>query len=197
MWAVGSPDGGAFDESGAPVSDPIVLSTLEAERIARDAGSASGFAATTLRFGSFYSADSWHTRILAESLLRGRPVLVGRSEPVWSFIHVDDAASAIVAASEAAKPGVWHVVDDKPAKLREYLGVLAERIHARPPRRAPHWLARLVAGRYAADLLSLSFVTSNARFSSSFEWRPAYPTYVEGLQQIVAEWRIEGFPRTD
>jgi 2-alkyl-3-oxoalkanoate reductase len=194
VWAVRAPDGGAFDETGLPAMGPILLSTLDAERIAREAGEESGFISTTLRFGSFYSADSWHTRFLAESLARGRPVLVGRGDPIWSFIHVDDAANAVVAASEAPQPGVWHVVDNRPAPLRDFLTELAKGIHADPPTRAPRWLARLAAGRYAADLLSSSFVTSNARFSRDFGWRPSLPTYVEGLAQVVREWRTEEFP---
>jgi 2-alkyl-3-oxoalkanoate reductase len=194
VWAVRAPDGGAFDETGLPAEGPILLSTLDAEQIAREAGEESGFVSTTLRFGSFYSADSWHTQLLAKSLARRRPVLIGRGDPTWSFIHVDDAAAAFVVAIEAPKAGVWHVIDDRPAPLRDFLTALAKGIHADPPKRAPRWLARLVAGRYAVDLLSSSFVTSNARFSRDFGWRPSLPTYVEGLSQVVREWQSEDFP---
>src|SRR5213083_3013260 len=94
------------------------VGTLDGERIAREAGSSQGFPTLALRCGGFYSADGWHTRILADSIAKGRPVLVGRQSPLWSLIHTDDAASAFVTAAEAPKPGVWHVVDDSPGDPR-------------------------------------------------------------------------------
>src|SRR5207249_4643445 len=76
VWAVRGLEGALFDEDAPPAGDPILASALEGERIARDAGAKHGFRAAILRCGGFYSADGWHTRILAESLFRGRPVLV-------------------------------------------------------------------------------------------------------------------------
>lgn len=195
VWAVRGPIGVMFDEDAHPVNDPILASSLDGERIAREAGVAHGFRAAILRCGGFYSSDGWHTRILGESLVRGRPVLVDRGASVWSWIHAEDAAGAFLAASEWPKSGVWHIVDDRPVSLSEYLGALARRLGTRPPRHLPRSLARLVLGRYTAGLLASSFATSNARFRSDFRWQPAYPTFAEGLDEVVAAWQCEGFPR--
>ena len=194
VWAVGTLDGRPFDEDASPAKDPILASALDGERIAREAGSSQGFPTLALRCGGFYSADGWHTRILADSIAKGRPVLVGRQSPLWSLIHTDDAASAFVTAAEAPKPGVWHVVDDRPVTLVEFLGEMAKRLGARPPRRMPRWLARMFLGRYGTRLLTSSFSTSNARFRRDFGWRPSFPTYAEGLNEVVKSWRAEGFP---
>ena len=194
VWAVGTLDGKPFDEDAPPAGDPILASALDGERIAREAGSAHGFDALALRCGGFYSADSWHTRILAESIARGRPVLIGQQSPVWSLIHTDDAASAFVTAVEAPKTGVWHIVDDRPAPLADFLGEMARRLGARPPRRMPRWLARMFLGRYGTRILTSSFSTSNARFRRDFPWRPSFSTYVEGMEQVATAWRSEGFP---
>ena len=194
VWDVGTLDGTPFDEDAPPAGDPVLASALDGERIAREAGSSHGFDTLVLRCGGFYSADGWHTRLLAESIAKGRPVLIGRQSPVWSLIHTDDAASAFVAAAEAPKTGVWHVVDDRPAPLVEFLGEMAERLGAHPPRRMPRWLARMFLGRYGTRFLTSSFSTSNARFRRDFGWRPSYPTYLEGLEELVAAWRSEGFP---
>ena len=194
VWAVGTLDGRPFDEDAPPAGDPVLASALDGERIAREAGSAHGFDTLVLRCGGFYSADGWHTRILAESIARGRPVLIGRQSPVWSLIHTDDAASAFVTAVEAPKTGVWHIVDDRPVPLADYLGEMARRLGARPPRRMPRWLARMFLGRYGTRILSSSFSTSNARFRRDFTWRPSFPTYVEGMEQVATAWRSEGFP---
>ena len=53
---------------------------------------------------------------------------------------------ATVAALERGAPGIYNVVDDEPAPLSEWLPVYAEALGAKPPRRVPVWLARLVAG---------------------------------------------------
>src|SRR5436190_5800294 len=128
VWAVRGPNGATFDEDAPPVSDPILTSSLDGERIAREAAAAYGFRVAILRCGGFYSSDGWHTRVFGESLVRGRPVLVDGGAAVWSWIHADDAASAFVAASEWPKSGVWHVVDDRPVSLSEYVTALATRL---------------------------------------------------------------------
>jgi nucleoside-diphosphate-sugar epimerase len=114
---------------------------------------------------------------------------------VWSLIHTDDAASAFVAAAEVPRTGVWHIVDDRPAPLAEFLGEMAKRLGARPPRRMPRWLARMFLGRYGTRILGSSFSTSNMRFRRDFMWRPSFPTYVEGMEQVATAWQSEGFPR--
>jgi nucleoside-diphosphate-sugar epimerase len=194
VWAVRGLDGRMSDEDAPPVSDPILASSLDGERIAREAGAKHGLRAVVLRCGGFYSADGWHTRILADSLARGRPVLVDRGAAVWSWLHAEDAASAFVAAAEWPKPGVWHVVDDRPASLNEFLGALARKLGTHSPRRVSRSLARLFLGRYTAELLVSSFPTSNARFRSDFRWSPSFPTFERGLDEVVSAWRSEGFP---
>ena len=87
-------------------------------------------------------------------------------------------------------------MDDLPVALGDYLSGMAKRIGASPPRSAPRALARLALGRYLTDVLTGSFVTTNARFRRDFAWTPRHPTYREGLDQIVAAWKAEGFPPT-
>ena len=69
---------------------------------------------------------------------------------MFSFVHVDDAASATVAACGRGEPGIYNVVDDEPAPLREWLPVYAEALGAKRPFRVPRWLARIMAGPFAA-----------------------------------------------
>jgi len=95
VWAVGTLDGRPFDEDAPPAGDPILASALDGERIAREAGSARGFETLALRCGGFYSADGWHTRILAESMARGRPVLIGRHQSGRSFTRTTRRARSL------------------------------------------------------------------------------------------------------
>jgi 2-alkyl-3-oxoalkanoate reductase len=73
-------------------------------------------------------------------------MVVGDGGGVFSYIHIEDAAAATAAAVDHGRAGVYNVVDDDPAPLRVWLPVLASALHAKPPRRIPRWLGRLVAG---------------------------------------------------
>jgi hypothetical protein len=82
----------------------------------------------------------------AQDVRRRRFPVVGSGSGVFSFIHVDDAARATVAAVERGAPGVYNIVDDEPGPMREWLPAYARALGAKPPRRVPRWLARLIAG---------------------------------------------------
>lgn len=77
--------------------------------------------------------------------------VVGKGTGVFSFVHVDTAADATVAAAECGAPGVYNLADDEPAAMSDWVPLFAQAAGAKPPRRVPAWLARLVAGRQAAD----------------------------------------------
>jgi len=194
VWVAGSPDGTPFDEDAPPRADPALRPTLEGERIARETGDRSGIAVAILRCGLFYGPDAAHTRAIGERLVRGRMPTVQGGRAVWSLVHVDDAADAFVAAAEAARNGLWHVVDDRPVSQAAMFRGLAERLGAPPPRNVPGWLFRLLAGRFTAGALTTSFPTSNRRLRGDFPWSPRFPTCEEGLDQVVEAWRSEGFP---
>jgi nucleoside-diphosphate-sugar epimerase len=119
--------------------------------------------------------------------------VVGRGDARWSLIHVEDATGAFLAVAESGQSGLWHVVDDEPVRVGELLTSFAARVGAPPPRRVPHWLARLVAGETAARFMTTSIVTSNRRLRQSTGWAPCFPTYREGIEQIVAAWRSKSF----
>ena len=65
---------------------------------------------------------------------------------MWSFIHVDDAAQATVAAIQGSATGAFNVVDDDPAPVAEWLPALASALETPRPLRVPTFLARLIAG---------------------------------------------------
>ncbi len=86
-------------------------------------------------------------------------------------------------------------MDDQAVTVSDFLTGFAERLGASPPRRIPVWLARLVTGQDAVNFFGSSTRTSNARFRREVGWTPRFPSFKEGLDQIVATWRFEGFPR--
>ena len=91
--------------------------------------------------------------------------------------------AATVAALERGAPGVYNVVDDEPAPLREWLPAYAEALGAKPPRRVPAWLARLVAGRPSAGSALELRGAANAKAKRELGWEPALPELAAGLRR--------------
>jgi 2-alkyl-3-oxoalkanoate reductase len=107
--------------------------------------------------------------------------IVGDGGGVWSFVHLDDAAAATVLAVERGEPGIYNVVDDDPAPVREWLPALAAAIGAKPPLRVPRWLGRLLAGPVAVALMTETRGASNAKAKRELGWTLRYPTWRQGF----------------
>jgi nucleoside-diphosphate-sugar epimerase len=136
-----------------------------------------------LRYGWFYGPGTHYGEdgSLAGDVRRRRFPVVGSGAGLFSWIHVDDAADATVAAAERGAPGVYNVTDDEPAALRDWLPVYAEAIGAAPPRRVPVWLARLFAGKVAGAVNSQSGA-SNAKAKRELGWEPRWSSWREGFR---------------
>jgi nucleoside-diphosphate-sugar epimerase len=129
-----------------------------------------------LRYGSFYGPgtglDLGGEQL--ELIRTRRWPVIGDGHGVWSFIHVEDAADATVAAIERGTRGVYHVVDNEPASIAEWLPVVAERIGAKPPLRLPRWLGRILAGEAATVVMTEVRGASNAKARRELGWQPRY-----------------------
>jgi nucleoside-diphosphate-sugar epimerase len=140
-----------------------------------------------LRYGGFYgpgttlSADPAAAHIAAVRK-RQFPV-IGDGGGVWSFIHVDDAAAATAFAVERGERGIYNVVDDEPAPVREWLPVLAGAVGAKPPRRVPRWLGRLLVGEAATVMMTEVRGASNEKARRELSWKPRYPSWRQGFAQ--------------
>jgi nucleoside-diphosphate-sugar epimerase len=108
--------------------------------------------------------------------------VIGKGIGLYSFVHVDDAASATVAAVERGAPGVYNVVDDEPAPQREWLPRYAEAIGAKKPLRVPVWIARLAMGKIAT-MADVQAGASNAKARRELGWEPRWPSWREGFRE--------------
>ena len=136
-----------------------------------------------LRYGGFYGAPNDG---LIEPVRRRQFPIVGDGDGVFSFIHLDDAAAATVLALEHGGAGIYNVVDDEPAPVREWLPVLASALGAKPPRHVPRWLARLLAGEVAVMIGTESSGASNAKAKRELGWTPRHPSWREGFVAVYA-----------
>ena len=132
-----------------------------------------------LRYGGFYGEPDQMTAAVA----RRQYPLVGDGRGMMSFIALHDAAAATVLALEADGPAIYNVTDDEPAPMREWLPVLAAALGARPPRRVPEWVGRLVMGS-GLDMMMRARGAANAKAKKELGWTPRYPTWREGFRTI-------------
>jgi nucleoside-diphosphate-sugar epimerase len=136
-----------------------------------------------LRYGVFYGAANDG---LIEPVRKRQYPIIGDGGGVASWIHLDDAAAATVLALEHDGPGIFNVVDDEPAPVREWLPVLADALGAPPPRRFPRWLARLFAGDVAVVMGTEARGASNAKAKRELGWEPRYPSWREGFAAVYS-----------
>src|SRR5205807_4123601 len=112
--------------------------------------------------------------------------VVGDGAGVWSFIHIEDAAQATVAAVEHGRRGIYNVVDDDPAPVAEWLPALAERLGAPEPWRVPRFIGRLFAGEAGAVMMTEIRGASNAKAKRALGWQPRHPSWRDGFVPEMA-----------
>jgi nucleoside-diphosphate-sugar epimerase len=156
----------------------LVQGLLHVEDVVVKAGGA------VLRYGALYGPGATDDQV---ELVRKRKFpLVGRGTGYFSWVHLDDAASATVLAVEQHATGLFNVVDDEPAPVSEWLPYLAACAGAKPPMRVPAWLARLLAGDFAVALLTQGRGFSNAKAKRELGWELRYPSWRLGFSEELA-----------
>jgi nucleoside-diphosphate-sugar epimerase len=191
-WTYGSRGGSVKTEADELDPDPPqeLRRTLEAIRHLEQAVTASVTPeGIVLRYGSFYGPDTGLlSSAMIDQLRHRRMPLLGDGGGWWSFVHVEDAASATVAAIERGRPGsIYNIVDDEPAQVREWLPMLAGILGAKPPFHVPAWLGRLLAGEHMVSMMTQVRAGSNAKAKQELGWRPAYSSWREGFAMVARQ----------
>jgi nucleoside-diphosphate-sugar epimerase len=145
---------------------------------------ADGLEGLVLRYGWFYGPGTYlaDDGSVARDVRRRRLPVIGKGIGLYSFVHVDDAASATIAAVERGAPGVYNVVDDEPAPQREWLPRYADAIGAKKPLRVPVWIARLAMGKIAT-MADVQAGASNAKAKRELGWEPRWRSWREGFRE--------------
>jgi nucleoside-diphosphate-sugar epimerase len=178
---------GAFRslDTGSPAPPRMALAAIEhLERAVTAIDWGEGLA---LRYGGFYGPGTGislaRDAVMSAPIRKRRFPIVGDGGGVWSLIHIDDAAAATAIAVERGRPGVYDVVDDEPAPVREWLPALASALDAKPPRRIPRWLGRLAAGETATVMMTEVRGASNEKAKRELGWKPRYASWRQGFVQ--------------
>jgi 2-alkyl-3-oxoalkanoate reductase len=166
-------------DAPAPIG-PAVKTIKEVEEAVLSADSIEG---VVLRYGMFYGPGTWYAKDgdVGRQVRKRRYPMIGHGEGMFSFIHVDDAASATVAALERARPGLYNVVDDEPASAVEWMPLYAEALGAKRPPRVPAFLARMIAGDALVKWMLGLRGASNEKIKEELGWRPHYKSWRQGF----------------
>jgi 2-alkyl-3-oxoalkanoate reductase len=181
--------------TGGPVKteeDPLDPEPAEAQResaaairFLEQAVAEAPLTGIVLRYGNFYGPGA--SESMAELVRARRMPIVGAGTGVWSFIHLDDAATATVAAVEQGEAGVYNVVDDEPAPVAQWLPHLAEAVGAKPPPRLPVWLARLAAGEVVVRWMTEGRGASNEKAKRELDWKPGWTSWRDGFRDGLTD----------
>lgn len=155
------------------------------ERVTRGCG----LKGVVLRYGAFYGVETGlFEPSFIDQIVKRRVPLLGSGDGWWSFIHVEDAADATALAVERGRPGaVYNIVDDAPARVRDWLPFLADCVGARPPRHVPAWLGRIFAGEHLVVMMTEARAGSNAKAKQELGWRPAHPAWRQGFAEVARQ----------
>ena len=135
-----------------------------------------------LRYGMWYGRGNPATEQMIKMARRRMLPIVRGDRSLLPVLHLDDAVSATVRALDHGRPGsIYDIVDDEPVSMTEVVKGLAESTGAPKPFAVPAWLPRLIAP-YMARVTSVRLPLSNAKAREELGWRPAYPTFREGLR---------------
>jgi nucleoside-diphosphate-sugar epimerase len=177
-------DAPAFGEAPGQFGEAAVaLAELERQVLGTE-----GLEGIVLRYGWLYGPGTYYDRdgSQTEDFHKRRMPIVGKGTGIFSFVQVEDAASATVAAVERGEPGVYNVVDDEPAPLSEWAPAFAQAVGAKKPRRVPVWLARLVAGSAAAEMTTAQRGAANAKAKRELGWQPRHASWRQGFADPAA-----------
>jgi nucleoside-diphosphate-sugar epimerase len=169
-------------DAPAPLND-AARAVDSLERQVQDAGG------VVLRYGFFYGPGTQMAPdgFLAELVRKRRLPVIGSGAARWSFIHIDDAAAATVAALSRTHsgPAVYNIVDDEPAAVTEWLPVYAAALGAKPPFHVPVWLGRLGGGVAAVSGMTEQRGASNAKAKRELGWAPAHASWRDGFRSAA------------
>ncbi|HSW22514.1 MAG TPA: NAD(P)-dependent oxidoreductase [Burkholderiaceae bacterium] len=148
----------------------------------------SGLHGIVLRYGWFYGPGTNYgpADAIPRAIKKGRMALVGGGNGTYSFVHVHDAAAATLKALQHAPPGIYNIVDDAPAPLKQWLPVAARLLDAPAPGHMDEAVARAKLGDMLVYVFNEQSGASNLKAKQLLDWCPATPSWEDGFKRLYA-----------
>jgi nucleoside-diphosphate-sugar epimerase len=173
-----------------PTPPKAMRKSLDAIRHVEDAVTGADWTeGIVLRYGGFYGPGTSLSReggAQLEQIRQRKFPVVGDGGGVWSFVHIEDAAEATVAAVTRGRRGIYNIVDDDPAPVAEWLPVAARAVGAPAPRHVPRWLGRIAAGEAGVVMMTEVRGASNEKAKRELGWKPRHASWREGFAEVAA-----------
>lgn len=171
-----APGPGLADESSSlalEASPGVAASAHTYVELESAAFEASQIDCAAMRYGFFYGPGTWYTKTgdMGDQVRQRKVPVIGGGRGVWSFIHIEDAASATAGALECA-PGAYNIVDDFPSEQRVWLPAFARACGAPEPLQISEQEAAATLGADSADYAMRLRGASNEKARQELNFRP-------------------------
>ena len=167
----------ALDASPAVAADARIVTELERRLL--ETPELEGIA---LRYGFFYGPGTWFAPDgdVARQVRQQQFPMIGNGTGVWSWLHIEDAAAATVAAAEQGNSGIYLIADDRPLEVRQWLSAFAQWLKAPPPPQVSVEDALRIGGADAVYYGTQMRGVSNAKAKRELNFQPrSLPWIVE------------------
>jgi 2-alkyl-3-oxoalkanoate reductase len=178
-----APGPGLADESSplaVDASPGVAASARVYVELESTAFRASEIDCVAMRYGFFYGPGTWYTNAgdMGDQVRRQQVPIIGTGQGVWSFVHIEDAASATVTALECA-PGAYNIVDDHPSQQRIWLPAFASFCGAPEPLQISEQEALATSGADSVYCATRLRGASNKKARNELNFRPCPLEWLE------------------
>jgi nucleoside-diphosphate-sugar epimerase len=145
-----------------------------------------------VRLGYLYGPDSRDLRAYRAAFRLGRPYWAGSRNALQYHLHQDDAVRALLAAAVPRNAGrILYATDGKPVSFMQFMDDFARRIGRRFPLHVPRIAAPLIKRLVREEHMQQVALALPARAPAPRvpDWKPAFPDYREGLDQVIEAWK--------
>ena len=178
-------------ERGATLDEPLrscVDAILECESLALEGP----LPACVVRLGYLYGPESADLRAYRAAFRLGRPYWSGRSAARQYLVHQFDAAAALLAVARRRNAGgIYYATDGHPLSFERFMDAFAHRVGRTTPLHLPllsRLLARAIIREEHIQQTALG-MPSRAPSPRVAGWKPRFPDYRKGLDQVIEVWR--------
>ena len=129
-------------------------------------------------------------RFMYNMMEKGRSKIIGKGDNYIPNIHASDAANAIIKAIEKMPIGEKFIItDDTPVTQKDFTIYMAELMNKKRPGKIPGFIIKLVLGKDFYEIIRMNCKVSNEKAKRILDWYPQYPSYKEGLREVIKEMK--------